>query len=207
MIYKVEEISINETNWGWAAANGLLLLLLGIALAIYPLVSMLISFSLVAVFWLITGIVSVVSAVKNRNEESGRIALAGVISIVAALVVLAAPLIATGLTVTFAMILLGVTSLFNGLITLVGTSDSQDEAREDGLETEEKGNRLVIGISNLLIGIIFVASPLMSAIAVSIFAGVFAVMGGVWLLIKAFGARSQSPGKASRMEVVTTEEN
>ena len=96
----------------WGAAS----IVVGAALLFAPVASALLLITLVAVFWLIGGIVDIVSALTHRGHYWGWHVAAGALGVIAAFVVITHPLAGTVVAVGTLYLLIASSALVSGIV-------------------------------------------------------------------------------------------
>ncbi|MFD1295007.1 HdeD family acid-resistance protein [Lutibacter holmesii] len=156
--------------------KGIILLVTGIVLLVFPRTTLATLIFVLGVYWLIDGVSTIVSSFRARKYQSswGWSLFTGILGAVAGLVVLSKPMLSSVLTTSFLMWFLGVSAIiygFSGLFT--------------GLKLP-KGNRkssmIWGGIFSILFGVILISSPYLSALTIVYTIGVIAIIGGISIL-------------------------
>lgn len=104
--------------------------------------------------------------------------LTGIVGILAGLFVLRHPLIAALTVPTVLVIILGVQGLIMGALEIIG-----------GLKGGGIGS-FILGVINVLVGLLLLGSPLAAALAVPLVFGVLLFIQGVGLIVLAFRVRT-----------------
>jgi uncharacterized membrane protein HdeD (DUF308 family) len=165
--------------WWLVMISGISLFVLGLLLLTSPGTTLLILVQFLGAYWLVTGILSLVSLCIDRTLWGWKLA-AGVLGILAGLVVLRDPLWSAVLVPTVLVILLAVDALIMGLTQV-------SHAFYGG------GFGLAfLGILNIIFGIILFLNPLFGVATLPIILGIVAVIGGIFVSMRAFVSRPQA---------------
>jgi uncharacterized membrane protein HdeD (DUF308 family) len=165
-------------DWRAAFAVGLLTFILGIIVAALPGVSLAVIAVLLGVLVIFSGIYNVVEAF--RGEEHGRVwrGIAGVVFIVAGLVLirhLHLSLALIGLVIGLTWVVQGLAALiagFSGTATRMGT-----------------GWSIFFGVISLIAGIVVISAPIASITTLAVLMGIWFIVMGVMEMFGAFAFR------------------
>jgi uncharacterized membrane protein HdeD (DUF308 family) len=176
-------ISVLANNWWTFVLRGVLAILFGIAVFAYPGATML---SLVFLFGFYTfagGILAIVGAVRaaRHGERWGLLVFEGIVSIIAAIAVVAMP----GLTLFLLVMLIAAWAIVSGASLLVAAFK---------IDADHGRWWLALGgIVSLLYGILLVAAPLIGAVVLTWWIGAYAFAFGLALIV--FGIRLRTLSK------------
>ena len=176
-------------DWRAAFAVGLLTFLLGIIVAVLPGVSLAVIAVLLGVLVIFSGVYNVVEAF--RGEEHGRVwrGIAGVVFIVAGLVLI------RHLHLSLALIglVIGLTWVVQGLAALI--AGISGEATRMGT-----GWSIFFGVISLIAGIVVISAPIASITTLAILMGVWFIVMGLMEMFGAFAFRHAVRSTASDIE-------
>jgi uncharacterized membrane protein HdeD (DUF308 family) len=142
--------TIEAFPWWLVLLEGIIALILGIVLLVWPGITLLLLVTFIGVFWLGTGILTIISVFTDRTRIGWKL-LSGALSILAGLVVLFYPLYSAILLPAFLIIFIGILGLVIGFITLF------QALRGAGWGAG------ALGILSIIIGLLILANPLVSA--------------------------------------------
>lgn len=163
--------------WWVFLLQGAAAIVLGLLLLTAPGATLLALVTFLGLYWLITGVLALVRVFVDRSVPWIWSLLIGIVGILAGLTILHHPLLAA-LTVPTALVLIfGVMGLVMGVLDIVGAFNG------GGIGS------FVLGVINLLIGLLLLGSPLAAALAVPLVFGVLLLVQGVGLIIWAFRIR------------------
>ena len=165
--------------WWLFLLQGIATLILGVLLVISPGMTTAVLVQFLGVYWLVSGIFSIVGIfVGDREIHWGWLLLSGVLGILAGIAVLKHPLLSTILLPTMLVYLIAIEGIVMGVVSLI-------EAFKGG-----GWGAGIWGVVSIIFGVILFGSPLLSAVALSIVMGVFGVVGGIALIVISFRMRS-----------------
>lgn len=156
--------------------KGIILVLTGIVLLVFPTATLTTLIFIMGVYWLIDGISTIVASVQRRKFDSswGWGLFTGILGALAGAVVLSKPMLSAVLTTSFLMWFLGIAAIIYGISSLI-----------TGFKLPKSTTRSSMtwgGVFSILFGFILVSSPYMSAITIVYFIGITAIIGGISIL-------------------------
>jgi uncharacterized membrane protein HdeD (DUF308 family) len=157
-------------HWGWVLAYGIITLLAGFAVLVWPNVTLLAVAVLFGVQLIVSGIFRFIAALASDDLTGGTrvlLALLGVLSVIVGLWAVRHVL----LTLLALTVFLGIYWIVNGVIEIFTALSHR--------EMPERGWTVAMGVLSAIAGIIVLAYPGLSLLSLAIFLG-------IWLLI--FGA-------------------
>ncbi len=173
--------------WKLVIARGIVLCIIGFVLLLFPAATLTTLIFIMGIFWLIDGIVSTYNAFKRKNLYKSWIwgLIAGIIEIVAGLIVLAKPFSSAVLTTTFLIWFLGIVAVIKG-ITSIFTGIK--------LKKQQVNEKTIIwgGIFSLILGLILMSSPFTSALVIIKIIGSFILFSGIVTILLAYRIKSKS---------------
>jgi uncharacterized membrane protein HdeD (DUF308 family) len=164
--------------WWLFLLQGIAAILLGLMLLSAPGLTLVVLVTFLGFYWLIEGILSLVHVFVDRSLPWIWSLLAGIVGIAAGILVLKHPLLAAITVPTLLVIILGVQGLVMGVLEIIG-----------GFKGGGVGS-FILGIINLLIGALLLASPSAAALAVPLVFGILLLIEGAGLIIWAFRLRT-----------------
>jgi len=161
--------------------TGLLSVILGVLVLVWPGKSILVAAILFGVYLLVSGIAQVIFAFSLHVSAGGRVLLfiSGAASLI--LAVLAFRHFGQGYAILLLAIWIGVGFIFRGVATTVSAIS------EPGVPG--RGWNIFFGVITLIAGIIVIASPFESIVTLAIVVGVWLIVIGVMEMVSAFGMR------------------
>jgi uncharacterized membrane protein HdeD (DUF308 family) len=165
--------------WWLVMIAGIAVFIVGLLLLISPGMTLLLLVQLLGAYWLVTGILSLASIAVDRTLWGWKL-ISGILGVLAGLVVLRDPLWSTVLVPTVLIIFLAVDALIMGLSQVIHAFSGGGF----GLA--------ILGILNIVFGVILLFNPLVGAAALPTVLGIFAVIGGILAFIRAFASRPKA---------------
>lgn len=167
--------------WKAALASGLLAVILGVLILAWPGISILVASVLFGVYLLVIGCAQLFFAFTLPVSAGGRILLfiGGAAALI--LAILTFRHFGQAYAVLLLAIWIGIGFIFRGVATTVSAIS------DPGLPG--RGWQIFFGIISLIAGIIVIAAPLQSIVALAIVVGVWLVVIGVFEIVSAFFMR------------------
>jgi uncharacterized membrane protein HdeD (DUF308 family) len=170
-----------KAGWGMILLRGILDILLGILLLIQPGRTLVTFTNIIAFFLLIDGIFTLVSSLLGLNWRS---LIGALLSIIVAIFVLGHPLITTLIAASILLILLGLSALTSGLVSLWGAFQNRSEL-DDWLWVA------FTAVVSIIFGLLILFGNSLLALAVFLqVVGVYTIIAGIVLVIAAFRFRN-----------------
>ncbi len=176
---EVQSVDVqNSSDWGLVLLQGIAAVMLGIFLVAAPGATLLIVATLLGVYWLISGVLSIVKIFTGTSHLNWFWSLAvGVLGIFAGVIVLRHPVWSSVLVPTVLIIVLGINALFMSALNLIRGFGG------DGI------GYVAISVFDLVLGIILLTSPLLAASALPVVFGILALIGGASTILFSFAMR------------------
>jgi uncharacterized membrane protein HdeD (DUF308 family) len=164
--------------WWVFLLQGLAGIVLGLMLLTEPGATMVALTTLLGFYWLIVGVLALVQVFVDRSTPWMWSLLSGIVGILAGLFVLRHPLIAALTVPTILVVILGVQGLVMGVIEIIG-----------GFQGGGVGS-FILGVVNVLVGLLLLGSPVAAALAVPLVFGVLLLIQGVASIVLALRVRA-----------------
>ena len=170
--------------WISAILNGLLAVILGVVILMWPGPSILVAAVVFGVYLLVSGIAQVFSAFSLPASAGGRILLfiSGAASVI--LAVLAFRHFGEGYAILLLAIWIAVGFIFRGV---AATATAINDPAFPG-----RGWAIFFGIISILAGIVVLAWPFDSIVTLALVAGIWLIILGVMEIVAGFGMRSDA---------------
>lgn len=172
------EDSLRELWWLYLAWGGLSIVF-GTLLLTRPSTTALVWVQIMAMFWLIGGIVDLIGAITERGKGWGWRILGGGISVLAGLYILSEPIWGALATVQVLFLLLVIDAIFNGFVNLW-----------DGFSKPRSIARIVLGAFQIFIGGWLLLHPLVGMVALIPLFGIALIAFGIASIFLAFRFRA-----------------
>jgi uncharacterized membrane protein HdeD (DUF308 family) len=171
--------TVQQSNIWWLfLLQGIAAIVLGLMLITAPGATLIVMVTFLGFYWLIEGILALVHIFVDRSVPWIWSLLVGIVGIAAGILVLRHPLLAALTVPTVLVIILGVQGLIMGVLEIIG-----------GFSGGGIGS-FILGVINVLIGLLLLSSPAIAALAVPLVFGILLLIEGVGLIIWAFRARA-----------------
>jgi uncharacterized membrane protein HdeD (DUF308 family) len=176
---------IDKKHWWQVAVRGLIALLFGILLLVWPGVSLFVFAIFFGAFAFVDGIFTLVAAVNYKAGAGQRawLFVRGILGIIVGIVTFFWPAI----TELALVLLIGAWALVTGIMEL-------NFAFRSVRETGAKWLFAVSGILSIILGILLLVRPVAAIIVVIWAIGAYAVLAGIVLIVLGFRLRSQKAG-------------
>jgi uncharacterized membrane protein HdeD (DUF308 family) len=159
-----------ETPWWAVLVEGIIAILVGLFLLYRPAVTTIFLLQILGIFWLAGGILSVLGAFMFSGNRLWKL-LAGILSIIAGVVILTYPIISPFVVLTFFVIFIGVWAMITGAVKLLGAF------KGEGWGTG------ILGIITIILGILLLMNTLAGVLILPWVFGFFLIVGGVGAVI------------------------
>jgi uncharacterized membrane protein HdeD (DUF308 family) len=170
-------VPIPSAHWWVFLLEGIAAILFGILLLTAPAATIVAITVFLGFYWLFTGVLELVRMFVDRSVPWIWSLVIGVLGIVAGILVLNHPLFAAVLLPATLVLYLGVLGVIIGTFEIIG-----------GFTGGGIGS-FILGVINLLIGILLLSSPVMATLAVPFVFGILLLIEGVALIVWAFRVR------------------
>ncbi|MGB9929707.1 MAG: HdeD family acid-resistance protein [Methanosarcina sp.] len=165
--------------WWIIVLEGIVAVLIGLFLLFSPVATTILLVQILGVFWLLGGIFSIFSLLVDR-ENMGWKLLSGLLGIIAGALVFIYPY-SPFVILTLLVIILGVSSIVYGVVRLIWA------VKGGGF------GMAILGILEIIIGILLLANPLVGAVILPWVYGITLIVGGIAALIG--GIKMKSSGR------------
>jgi uncharacterized membrane protein HdeD (DUF308 family) len=162
-----------EIPWWLVLIQGIFALIIGVFLLIAPGKTTFFVVQFLGIYWLISGIFQIIGIFIDSTAWGWKL-FGGVIGILAGFAVLNHPLWSTYLVPNVLVIIMGITGIIMGIVSLV-----------QAFQGAGWGTGILGGLS-ILFGILLLASPIAATLALPWVFGIFGVIGGILGIIAAF---------------------
>lgn len=171
-----ETAATRGVPWWLIMIAGTAVFIVGLLLLISPHMSLLILVQLLGLYWLVTGILELVSIAVDRRHWGWKL-FVGILGVLAGLIVLRDPLWSAIIVPAVLIIILAIQALLAGIAQVIHSFSGGGF----GLA--------ILGVLNIIFGIILLFNPLLGVVALPIVLGIFALIGGIALFFSSFRLR------------------
>jgi len=162
-----------ETPWWLVLINAIAALIIGIFLITSPGATTVVLVQFLGIYWLVSGIFQII-AIFVDNTAWGWKLFAGILGILAGIMVLNHPLWSTVLVPSVLIIILGVQGVIFGILGLIQAFQGAGWGAG------------IMGALSILFGAVLLFNPLLGAAALPWVLGIFGIVGGIAGIIAAF---------------------
>jgi len=159
--------------WWLVLIEGIALIIIGILLLTNTRQATVFFIQVMGIYWIISGIFQLISIFMDHTAWGWKL-FAGIISILAGIVVVGQPLMSTVVVLGVAIIILGIQGIIYGGI---------------GVYQAFKGagwGAGILGAVSIVFGIILLANTMIAAATLPYVLGIFGIVGGIFAIIAAF---------------------
>jgi uncharacterized membrane protein HdeD (DUF308 family) len=173
-------LSLYARTWWAVGLRGLLSILFGVLVLIWPEIAVEALVLLFGAFVLVDGVFAIISAVRGRDEHRQwwLVLLEGIAGVAFGLVAVGWPRI----TALVLLLLIAGWAIATGILEIVAAILLRRELRGEGL-------LILSGILSLVLGVLLAIRPQAGAVAFAWLIGVYAILFGVLLIALAFRLR------------------
>jgi len=167
-------------TWWIYLLQGVAAALLGVLLVASTEKTLVVLIALLGIYWIISGIFNIVAALSGHVEDhKWWVVVAGVISIIAGIVVLDNMVWSSIVLPTLAVIIMGIAALINGVVTIFAGRGKQGNR-------ERSWAGFFLGVLYILFGILLLANPVIGAAALIYAVAIWGIIGGIILIVLSF---------------------
>jgi uncharacterized membrane protein HdeD (DUF308 family) len=159
--------------WGVLLLQGIMAVVVGLMLVTWPAATTIALVQVLGIYWLVTGILALVSMFMDHSLWGWKLC-AGILGILASIVILRNPLWSAFVIPFFIVLFLGIQGIIQGAINFIHAFRGYG------------WGAALLGIINLLFGILILSSPLIATLVLPIVLGSFALVAGIVAIIGAF---------------------
>ncbi|HEV7648669.1 MAG TPA: DUF308 domain-containing protein [Actinophytocola sp.] len=177
-----QAVTTTGRHWGLHLFNGLVMLLIGIGVLVWPGASLLVVSLLFAITLLVNGIVQILRSIADSGAGGGRrvlFGLLGALSLLAGVLCLRSPL----QTLAAIALLIGSWWIISGVLTLIGAMSGSTEG--------SRGWAAVVGVVSVIAGFVVLLQPGISLLALEFTTGIALIVLGAVVMIGAVRDRNR----------------
>jgi len=169
-------------SWSSLVLRGLLGIAIGIVTFISPGITLTAIVLLFGAYAFVDGVLSVIGAVRSGRARArwGALLLEGIVGIAAGVIALLSP----ALTATVLVLVIAAWALVTGVLEVVGAIRLRKEIRGEWLLA-------LFGVMSILFGLLIASVPLIGALVIATWVGIYAFVSGVILVALGFRLRSR----------------
>ncbi|MGB4293655.1 MAG: DUF308 domain-containing protein [Bacteroidales bacterium] len=165
-----QEPKVPQELWWSVLLEGIIATIIGIFLLYEPIATTILLVQILAIFWLVEGIFSVIKALIFTKNGKWKL-LSGILSIIVGVVILMYPIISPYIVRRFLMVFIGILALVNGAVIITSA------LKGGGWGTG------ILGVLTIVLGLLLLTNSLAGVIVLPWVFGVFFVIGGIGAII------------------------
>jgi uncharacterized membrane protein HdeD (DUF308 family) len=172
-------------TWWVPLLQGVAALIIGLLLFARPGATLVVLTMFLGAYWLVGGLFDIVGAVSRRDSDKhwALALVSGILGVVVGFLLLGQPILGAMATSLALVSLLAIGAILSGVFDIAWAIRVRNEIQGEGWI-------ILLGVLSVVLGLMLLASPLLSAAALVQFAAILAVVGGIALIITAFRLRS-----------------
>lgn len=180
--------------WWVVLLEGIAAIIIGLLLLASPARTTVVLVQLLGIYWLIAGIFQIVAIFIDSSMWGWKL-FAGVLGIIAGIIILQHPLWSTLLVPATLVILVGIIGIFIGIVKLI-------QAFQGG-----GWGVGILGVLSIILGIILLGNVWIATLTLPIVLGIFAILGGILALVGAFRLKGEQAEQEALETAQTTVED
>jgi len=175
-------VAVNQrpsSAWWVVLLQGIATLILGILLLSSPFITSLTFIIFIGAYWLVDGIFSLIRIfTKDSDIHWGWLLFRGILGIIAGFMIMRSPLVGLLVVPTTIIIIVAIQGIVMGVIGLIESFKGAGWGAG------------ILGVVNILIGILLLSRPLLAAAVLPWVLGIMAIVFGILTIIVSFKLRS-----------------
>jgi uncharacterized membrane protein HdeD (DUF308 family) len=176
----------SKSSWIWRLLGGIILVILGILILVYPKPTLAIAVLLVGIFLIIAGVFELIFGFSAEAKSAKWLfILQGIISLILGILIVVYPAI----TLAIFIYLLAAWAIIWGVFELIATFMVPEEVRQQVYGTGGKMLGIVIGLIAIVLGIVLAVYPEATLTIIIYLFGFLVVAIGALMAINSFGTR------------------
>lgn len=169
-----------QVPWWLVLVQGIAAIVIGVLLLIEPRMTTAVLVQVMGIYFLVAGIVNLVSLFVDRTQWGWKLLL-GVVGIAAGLAIIQHPLWASVLVPATLVLVLGIQGLIFGIVGLIQAFQGAGWGAG------------ILGVLSIIFGILLITNPVIAGFSLPFVLGICAVFGGILSLVAAFQMRAAAP--------------
>jgi uncharacterized membrane protein HdeD (DUF308 family) len=176
---------VSKTPWQSVLLEGVIAIIIGLFLLYEPIASTILLIQILAIFWLLEGIISVIRALVFTKDGKWRL-LSGILGIVVGIVILLYPIFSPYIVLRFLVIFIGALAIVNGAVTLIS-----------GLKEGERSMG-ILGVLYIVLGLLLLTNIFAGILVLPWVFGIFFIVCGIGTVIWGIKIRTLQKRKIHR---------
>lgn len=184
-----ESMASGKSSWIWRLLGGLILVILGIAILVYPDVTLEIVILIVGIFLIIQGILELIFGFSaDAKGAKWLFVLKGLLSLILGIIILVYP----NETITIFVYLVAAWAIIWGILELVATFMVPAEVRRSVYGAGGKWAGVLIGLIAIIFGIILAVYPEATLTVIIYLIGILVIIVGIMMAVNSFGTKKSN---------------
>jgi uncharacterized membrane protein HdeD (DUF308 family) len=173
-----------QRYWWVLALRGLIAIIFGIAALVWPGLTILVLVAIFGAYALVDGIIAVIISLQERNSlrRWWVLLLEGIVGILIGIATFLWP----GVTALVLLTLIAVWAIITGIFEIAEAFSGHGTVGQEWAIG-------IAGILSILLGILLIARPGAGLLTIALLIGIYAIIFGIMLIIRAFQFRSAHP--------------
>jgi uncharacterized membrane protein HdeD (DUF308 family)/predicted flap endonuclease-1-like 5' DNA nuclease len=163
-------------HWWLLLIQGIAAIILGVLLFTRPAATIQAIVIFLGIYWLITGVVTLVSLIWNRSQWGLKL-ITGIIGILAGLFIVRNPIISAFVVPTSFALVLGIMGILIGIGQLI------QAFRGGGWGVG------ILGVLSIILGVLLLTNPAIGGLSLAFMLAILLIVGGIAAIFAAFGLR------------------
>lgn len=177
--------NVIRKTWWIPLVEGIAALVIGLLLLTRPAPTLILLTIFLGAYWFVEGVFDVVGAFQRRDSDRHWLfaLVGGLLSLLVGLLLLGRPVLGLVLTSVTAITFVAMGAILSGIFTVVWAVRVRREIHGEGWV-------ILLGLLTIMLGLMLLASPILSAIALIQVSAFLAIVGGIAGIVTAFRLRS-----------------
>ena len=180
--YAIESVAVEPHSgvpWWLVLIEGIAAILMGVLLVTRPGLGTVVLVQLLGLYWLISGIFSIIAIFIDSSMWGWKL-FAGVLGILAGMLIIQHPFWSALLVPATLVIVLGIWGLLIGVIEIIQAFQGAGWGRG------------VLGVLSIIFGLFLLGNSFLAALSLPLVVGIFAIVGGALAIFGSFRIRSEA---------------
>jgi uncharacterized membrane protein HdeD (DUF308 family) len=178
-----------QRNWGWFAARGALLILLGALALLAPRAALFAFATVFAAFSFVDGVLAIISAIRgarHKSEHWGALLFSGIVGVAIGVLFVLFPLVSTFAFAWVTLVLIAAWAILTGALEIAAAIRLRRVIEGEWLLALAGTLSLALG---LILAMMLAVMPGVTALSVAWLIGIYALVAGVSLVALGFRLR------------------
>lgn len=169
--------TVSTIPWWLVLLEGIAAIIIGALLLANPATATFVLIQLLGIYWFVSGIFGIVSIFIDSSQWGWKL-FAGILGIIAGILIIQHPLWSTLVVPATLVIILGIQGIIIGIVKLI-------QAFQGG-----GWGAGVLGVLSIILGLFLMANLFFATLSLPFVVGIFAIVGGIFALVAAFQVKA-----------------